>query len=150
MKCAKCGENETKVLESRLSHEGRSVRRRRLCQACNHRWTTYEKEEEFVFSIRKKDGRVEPYQRAKVTNAIQVACRKRNITVEEVESIVLKMEKQLQEAGDRTVASDTLGDLVMKQLHGLDKVAYVRWASVYKDFKDPTEFMSEIRSLEMP
>ena len=150
MRCPKCGFEDTKVLESRLSDGGRSVRRRRSCVACNHRFTTYEKEEIFVFSIVKKDGRIEPYQREKVFRSIQTACQKRPITYDQIDALIARMEKQVQEAGERTVQSQKLGDLIMDILHDLDKVAYVRFASVYKDFKDPSEFMKEIRSLDKP
>ncbi len=147
MKCPKCSIDDTKVLESRISHEGRSVRRRRECNSCAHRFTTYEKEEMFVFSIRKKDGRVEPYQRGKIMHAIQIACQKRPASQEQLEMLIARVEKSIQEEGDRTVASKKLGDMVMNALQKLDKVAYVRFASVYKDFKDPQEFMQEIDSL---
>ncbi len=147
MKCPKCGFEDTKVLESRLSDAGRSVRRRRSCFDCNYRFTTYEKEEVFIFSIVKKDGRVEPYVREKVFRSIQTACQKRPITYEQIDAMVGRLEKQIQESGERTVASQKIGDLVMENLHGFDKIAYVRFASVYKDFKDPSEFMHEIRSL---
>jgi transcriptional repressor NrdR len=147
LKCPKCANDDTKVLESRISHEGRSVRRRRECISCAHRYTTYEKEEMFVFSIRKKDGRVEPYQRGKIMHAIQIACQKRPVSQERLELLIAKVEKTIQEEGDRTVDSKKLGDMVMNELQQLDKVAYVRFASVYKDFKDPQEFMQEIDSL---
>ena len=148
MHCPKCSHEDTKVLESRLSHEGRAVRRRRSCIACNHRWTTYEKEEDFVFSVVKKDGRVEAYQREKLTRSLQAACQKRPITFEQMEILVIGLEKSIQESGERTVPTQKIGDLIMRQLHELDKVAYVRFASVYKDFKDPSEFMDEIQSLK--
>lgn len=147
MKCPKCTNDDTKVLESRISHEGRSVRRRRECNSCAHRFTTYEKEEMFVFSIRKKDNRVEPYQRAKIMGAVQTACQKRPVSQEQLEMLIASVEKTIQENGERTVPSKKLGDLVMQSLNQLDKVAYVRFASVYKDFKDPLEFMQEIDSL---
>lgn len=147
MHCPKCSHDDTKVLESRLSHEGRAVRRRRSCIACNHRFTTYEKEEEFIFSVVKKDGRIEAYQRNKLMRSLQTACQKRPITFEQMEVIVIGLEKSIQEAGERTVPTTKLGDLVMRQLHDRDKVAYVRFASVYKDFQDPSEFMNEIQSL---
>jgi transcriptional repressor NrdR len=147
MRCPKCGHEDTKVLESRLSHEGRAVRRRRSCISCNHRFTTYEKEEEFVFSVVKKDGRIEQYQRNKLMRSLTTACQKRPITYEQMETMVIGLEKHIQETGERTVPTSKLGDLVMRQLHELDKVAYVRFASVYKDFQDPSEFMSEIESL---
>ncbi len=147
MRCPKCGFEDTKVLESRLSEGGRSVRRRRSCVNCNHRFTTYEKEEIFVFSIIKKDGRVESYAREKIFRSIQTACQKRPITMDEIDTLVMKLEKLLQESGERTVPSQKLGDMILKFLHELDQVAYVRFASVYKDFKDPSEFMREIKSL---
>jgi transcriptional repressor NrdR len=136
------------VLESRLSDGGRSVRRRRSCIECNHRFTTYEKEEVFVFSVVKKDGRNEPYTRDKVFRSIQIACQKRPITYDQIDALIARLEKTIQETGERAVPSQKLGDLIMESLHGLDKVAYVRFASVYKDFKDPSEFMNEIRSLD--
>ncbi len=147
MRCPKCSHDDTKVLESRLSHEGRAVRRRRSCIACNHRFTTYEKEEEFVFSVVKKDGRIEAYNREKVMHSVAVACQKRPITYEQQEVLVIGLEKSIQETGERTVPTSKIGDLVMRALHEIDKVAYVRFASVYKDFQDPSEFMSEIQSL---
>jgi len=144
VKCQVCESEDTKVLESRLSDGGRSVRRRRCCVSCNHRFTTYEKEEVYVFSIIKKDHRVEPYSRDKVFRSIQTACQKRPITYEQIDTMIARLEKAVQDAGERTVASQRLGDLIMDSLHGLDKVAYVRFASVYKDFQDPSEFMREI------
>lgn len=147
MRCPTCSHDDTKVLESRISHEGRAVRRRRKCQACGHRYTTYEKEEMFVFSVRKKDERVEPYSRDKVFRAIQTACQKRPVTIDQIDGMISKMEKTISERGERTVESQKLGDIVMEALHRLDPVAYVRFASVYKDFKDPQEFMREIKRL---
>lgn len=147
MKCPQCSFEDTKVLESRLSHEGRSVRRRRSCVACNYRFTTYEKEEDFIFEIRKRDGRIELYQRDKAIRSIQVACQKRPIGVEKIESLLDQIERQIQDQGERVVPSVVLGALILQRLHELDKVAYVRFASVYKDFKDPVEFMRELESL---
>lgn len=147
MRCPKCAFDDTKVLESRLSDGGRSVRRRRSCVQCNHRFTTYEKEELFVFSIIKKDGRVEPYIREKTFRAVQTACQKRPITYEQIDAMIARLERSIQESGERTISSQKIGDLLMENLHDLDKVAYVRFASVYKDFKDPIEFMNEIKSL---
>lgn len=148
MRCPICAFEDTKVLESRLSDGGRSVRRRRNCINCNHRFTTYEKEEIIVFSILKKDGRTEPYQREKLFRSIQTACQKRPVTYDQIDALIARLEKQIQESGDRVVPSQKIGDLIMESLHDLDKVAYVRFASVYKDFKDPSEFMQEIRSLD--
>jgi transcriptional repressor NrdR len=135
------------VLESRLSHEGRSVRRRRSCVQCNYRFTTYEKEEEFSFQILKKDGRAEPYQRLKALKSLQIACSKRPITLDQIEEMLDRLERAIQELGERTVSSQMLGDMIMQKLHSLDKVAYVRFASVYKDFKDPDEFLVELKGL---
>jgi transcriptional repressor NrdR len=145
--CPKCAFDDTKVLESRLSDGGRAVRRRRSCIACNHRFTTYEKEEVFAFSIVKKDGRIEPFQRDKMFRSIQTACQKRPVTYEQIDHLIAKIERQVQETGERTVDSQLIGDLIMRNLHEMDKVAYVRFASVYKDFQDPEEFMSEIQRL---
>jgi len=147
MKCPQCAHEDTKVLESRLSLEGRSVRRRRSCPQCAYRFTTYEKEEEFVFHVQKKDGRIEPYQRAKLNRSIEVACQKRPITPDDIDSLIMKIERRLQDEGTRTVSSQALGSLVLAHLNDLDKVAYVRFASVYKEFKDPQEFVNELQSM---
>lgn len=147
MLCPKCAFDDTKVLESRLSHEGKAVRRRRSCIQCGYRFTTYEKEEVFNFSVQKKDGRVEPFSRDKVLRSVQTACQKRPITHEQLEGLINQVERQIQESGERTVPTQRIGDLIMQNLHDLDKVAYVRFASVYKDFKDTSEFMSEIELL---
>ncbi len=148
MYCPICNFEDTKVLESRLSDGGKSVRRRRSCVSCNHRFTTYEKEEIFAFSIVKKDGRIEPYIREKTFRSLQTACQKRPITYEQIESILVRLERTIQEAGERNVPSKRIGDLIMASLHKLDKVAYVRFASVYKDFQEPSEFLNEINFLD--
>ena len=148
MKCVRCENEDTKVLESRLSHEGRAVRRRRSCLKCNHRFTTYEREEDLVFQVKKKDGRFEEYQRDKSLRSIQIACQKRPITLDAMEAIAAGLEHSIQDEGERTVTSERLGDLIMAGLRELDHVAYVRFASVYKDFKDPEEFLAELNSLK--
>jgi len=147
MKCPKCQHEETKVLESRLSHEGRSVRRRRCCLQCNYRYTTYEKEEDWDIQIKKKDGRFESFSREKAAKAIKSACTKRAIGPDDIDSILQRIERHLQDSGARIVESKVIGDLIMDHLKTLDHVAYVRFASVYKDFKDSEEFLSEVRSL---
>lgn len=147
MKCPRCGHNDTKVLESRLSHEGHSVRRRRNCLDCRYRFTTYEKEEELTFQVRKKDNRFEEFSRSKVIKAISTACRKRQIPLDQIEALVGAIEFKLREEGDRVVTSSKIGDLVMDKLRLMDHVAYVRFASIYKDFKDPEQFMRELKSL---
>ena len=148
MKCPQCFHGETKVLDSRLSHEGKSIRRRRCCIKCNYRFTTYEKEEEFVFQIQKRDGRPQPYQREKALQSIQVACQKRPVTIEDIETLLLRVERKIQEEGKRLVPSSRLGDLIIKLLYSLDKVAYIRFASVYKDFKDTDEFLTELNAIK--
>lgn len=148
MICPTCGFEDTKVIESRMSHEGRSVRRRRSCTKCNYRFTTYEKEEELQLQVMKKDGRFEPYSRDKILRSVQIACQKRPITIERIDAIVDGIEKALQDDGQRTISSNKVGDLIMNQLRMTDHVAYVRFASVYKDFKDPEQFMRELRALQ--
>lgn len=148
MRCPECTHEDTRVLESRLSHEGRSVRRRRNCPECGYRFTTYEREEEFFFQIRKRDGRVEPYIRDKAMRSLQVACQKRPITIDHLEGLLAKIERKIQEDGDRVVPSEKLGAMILERLNELDKVAYVRFASVYKDFKDTDEFMRELVAID--
>lgn len=150
MRCPECGHEDTRVLESRLSHEGRSVRRRRNCPDCGYRFTTYEREEEFFFQIRKRDGRVEPYIRDKAMRSLQVASQKRPITIDQLEGLLAKIERKIQDDGDRVVSSEKLGALILERLNELDKVAYVRFASVYKDFKDTDEFMRELVAIDRP
>jgi len=147
VKCPICSFEDTKVLESRLSHEGRAIRRRRSCLKCGHRFTTYEKLEDLVLQVKKKDERFEPYQRDKVLRSIQTACQKRPINIDEIESILAEIERKLQEDGERTISSHRIGDLIMEHLRRLDHVAYVRFASVYKDFKDADEFVAELTNL---
>ena len=147
MKCPRCAHSDTKVLESRLSQEGHSVRRRRNCLGCQYRFTTYEKEEELTFQIRKKDNRFEEFSRSKLIKAISTACRKRQIPIEKIESLVTSIEFKLRQSGDRIIHSSKVGDIVMEKLREIDHVAYVRFASIYKDFKDPEELMRELRTL---
>jgi transcriptional repressor NrdR len=144
----KCGSEETKVLESRLSNDRKSIRRRRICRNCDRRYTTYEQEEALVFHIKKKDGHIESFQKGKALRSIQIACQKRNISIEEAEFMLGKVELALQEMGERIISSHLVGQLIMENLYDLDKVAYVRFASVYKDFKDPSEFQSILKSLK--
>jgi len=147
MRCSKCGSEETKVLESRLTSDGRCVRRRRICRECDQRYTTYEREENFVFHIKKKNGQIQPFQRDKVLRSIQIACQKRNIRIEQIEFILGKVESIIYETEERVISSRKLGGLVMDKLYELDKVAYVRFASVYRDFKDPNEFYSLLKAI---
>lgn len=150
VRCPGCGHEDTRVLESRLSYEGRAVRRRRSCPECNYRFTTYEQEEAFVFQIKKRDGRIEPYHREKALRSIQVACQKRPVTIDQIESLLGRIERNIQDAGERVVASEKLGAMILEALTALDKVAYVRFASVYKDFKDTEQFMRELNAIQAP
>ena len=148
MICPKCDQGDTKVLESRISNEGRSIRRRRVCTKCNHRFTTYEKQEELTLQVQKRDGTYDVFNREKIIGALSMACRKRDISIHQIESMVSGIETQLRSKGERSIASQTLGDLVMRKLRQTDHVAYVRFASIYKDFKDPQEFLRELKGLK--
>jgi transcriptional repressor NrdR len=146
VKCARCGSLDTKVLESRLIAEGQSIRRRRVCRKCDFRFTTYEKEEEAVFQIRKRSGELEPYHRDKALRSVQIACQKRPVKIEQMEFMLGVVERRLAEEGGKIISSTRLGDLIMEGLLELDKVAYVRFASVYKEFHSPSEFLEILQS----
>lgn len=148
MKCPKCDFIDTKVLESRVSVDGRSIRRRRNCLKCHHRYTTYEKEEELMLQVKKKDGTFDDFSHEKIVRAISMACRKRQISIDQIEVMVNSIEVQLRAEGDRIIPSSRIGDLIMKRLRQTDHVAYVRFASIYKDFKDPEEFVRELKGLK--
>jgi transcriptional repressor NrdR len=147
MKCPFCDEQEDKVIDSRISKDGDSIRRRRECTSCKKRFTTHEKIEDTLPSIIKKDGRREPFDRDKILKGLKVACRKRPISIELIETAVDKIERELQERGVKEIKSTEIGERVMRELHELDEVAYVRFASVYRSFKDIGEFMSEVKVL---
>lgn len=147
MKCPYCGSQDNKVIDSRLSKEGAVIRRRRECLGCSRRFTTYERVEEMLPQVEKKDGRRESYDRAKVVNGLLIACRKRPVSREQIEDLADKVERRLQDRGDREVKAAVIGELVMEFLAPLDAVAYVRFASVYRSFKDIGEFMSELKEI---
>ncbi len=147
MKCPFCGDLEDKVIDSRISTEGDTVRRRRECLKCQKRFTTYERLEEIPLMVIKKDGRREPFDRKKLLAGILKACEKRPIPMEKIEGMVDEIERTLQRNYEKEVSSTDIGELVMKQLHKLDEVAYVRFASVYRQFKDINQFMSELSTL---
>ena len=149
MKCPECSHDDTKVLESRDSNEGRSIRRRRACIKCGFRFTTYEKEEELPLQVAKRNGVYEPFSREKLIRAIQAACIKRPVSLNDIEPVVARIEKKLLDAGDRVISSLKIGDLTVEELKALDHVAYVRFASIYKDFKDPEAFRAELESLSV-
>ena len=147
MKCPYCGEIEDKVIDSRISKDGDSIRRRRECGTCKKRFTTHEKIEETLPSIIKKDGRREPFDRDKILKDMRIACRKRPVSTVAIDAAVDKIERELQERGQKEIKGAEIGERVMQELQELDEVAYVRFASVYRSFKDISEFMAEVKTL---
>jgi transcriptional repressor NrdR len=147
MKCPFCGFADTKVIDSRLGKEGNNIRRRRECFDCERRFTTYERIEETLPLVVKKDGRREPFDRQKIIAGMQRACEKRPVSIATIEKVVDRLELSLQESGEKELDSSRIGESVMEALHGMDEVAYVRFASVYRQFKDINEFMSELKDL---
>jgi transcriptional repressor NrdR len=135
------------VVDSRPDKGGSAIRRRRECESCGKRFTTHERIEEILPLVLKKDGRREAFDRMKVIAGIQKACEKRPVSVETIERLADKLELQLQEGSEREVSSTVIGEWVMNELHDIDEVAYVRFASVYRSFKDITEFMAELQDL---
>ena len=140
MKCPFCGHLETQVVETRISEDAEFIRRRRQCGACEKRFTTYERPDVSFPSIVKKDGRRTDYQRSKIMGSMTLALRKRPVKTEEVDTAVEQIEEKLLNLGLREVASSHLGELVMQELKKLDKIAYIRFASVYRSFEDIDEF----------
>jgi len=147
MKCPFCGHPEDKVVDSRESKEGEAIRRRRECLGCERRFTTYERIDEIPYLVVKKDGRREKFDRQKVLSGLLKACEKRPVSVGKLETLVNEAEAYVAESPDRERSTSQLGEFLMERLKGLDKVAYVRFASVYLDFKDIREFMSELKDL---
>jgi len=147
VKCPFCDDLEDKVVDSRMAKEGQVIRRRRECLSCKRRYTTYERVEEILPMVVKKDGRREPFDRMKILSGIKKACEKRPISVSTMEAVTDRIEKRIQEMGETELATNVIGEEVMKELHNLDQVAYVRFASVYREFKDIDQFMEELKSL---
>ena len=147
MKCPFCAEVENKVIDSRLSNQGAVIRRRRECLGCQRRFTTYERVEEILPMVVKKDGRREAFDRVKVIEGLKLACQKRPVSAEQLEAVVDSIERRLQEMGEKEVPTSVIGEAVMRALAQLDEVAYVRFASVYRSFKDLGKFMSELKEL---
>ncbi len=147
MRCPFCAVADTRVMDSRDSAEGTIIRRRRECEACKRRFTTYERVEELNPLVVKKDGRREGFDRDKLLIGLKKACEKRPISVERVEQLVTDIERRLQEQGEKEIPSTTIGEMVMERLPGLDEVAYVRFASVYRSFRDIAEFMNELKDI---
>ena len=147
MRCPYCTSLDNKVVDSRMGKEGESIRRRRECLKCEGRFTTYERVEEVLPLVIKKDSRRETFDRQKILNGLKKACEKRPISMEMLEKTVEEIEKALQEKGLKEIPSTVIGEEVMERLHKLDEVAYVRFASVYKSFRDIDEFMREMTLL---
>ncbi|MDH4222780.1 MAG: transcriptional regulator NrdR [candidate division Zixibacteria bacterium] len=147
MRCPYCGNEEDKVIDSRPSQDGRSVRRRRGCEKCGKRFTTYEYIENVSLTIAKNDGRREPFDRQKLQRGIELACNKRPVSLKKIASLVDEMEEELQGLSRKEITSKEVGELVMSKLKSLDEVAYVRFASVYHKFKDLNEFLKELQGL---
>lgn len=147
MRCPFCSAIEDKVVDTRPSEGEQVIRRRRECSSCARRFTTYERVDEVLPLVAKKDGRREPFDRAKILGGLQKALSKRPVSLETIEKAVDRIERDLQEAGDREVPSTRIGDAVMAALRNIDDVAYVRFASVYRSFRDVTELMEELQTL---
>ena len=147
MKCPKCGNMENKVIDSRMNREGDLIRRRRECLQCNDRFTTYERIELSMPLVIKKDGRRESFDRSKILSGVKKACQKRPISLEKMENLVASVEKYFQESGEKEVSAVNIGEKVVREIYSLDDVAYVRFASVYRSFKDVNEFMQELKDI---
>jgi len=147
MKCPFCGFADTRVIDSRLGKEGNNIRRRRECIDCGRRFTTYERVEETLPLVVKKDGRREPFDRMKIISGMRRACEKRPVSIATIEKMVDRLEVSLQESGEKEIEASRIGSEVMEILHDIDEVAYVRFASVYRQFKDINEFMAELKDL---
>ena len=148
MKCPFCGHDETKVVDSRVSESQDAIRRRRECLVCEQRFTTYERVEEMPLMVIKKDGRREPFDRGKLLRGLSVATVKRDVTSQQLEALIDDVEADLHDSFRYEIHAKQLGDLVLEHLKTLDRVAYVRFASVYKEFKDLDEFTSELKGLK--
>ncbi len=147
MKCPFCGTLDNRVIDSRLSQGGEVTRRRRECDACSRRYTTYERVEQVLPLVVKKDSRREPFDRIKILAGLRRACEKRPVSSEALEQLVDKIERELVETGEKELSSSLVGERIMDGLRDLDQVAYVRFASVYRSFKDIHEFMAELSDL---
>ena len=150
MRCPYCSEDNDKVIDSRLAQEGRIIRRRRECSHCSRRYTTYEHIEEIPLMVIKKDNRRESFDRMKIKNGLVKSCEKRPISMEEIEKIIDDIEIFLTNKLEKEVKSEAVGEEIMNRLKSLDEVAYVRFASVYRQFKDVTEFTQAVEGLKSP
>ena len=147
MKCPSCGYSETKVIDSRLNMDGTAIRRRRECLKCEKRFTTYEYVEQVPLLVGKRDGRRQPFDRKKIIAGLMKACEKRPVSIDKMEEITGEIERAIQRKYDREVNSKEIGELIMEKLAVVDEVAYVRFASVYRQFRDVNQFMSELQGM---
>ncbi len=147
MRCPWCGHLEDRVVDSREAQEGQVTRRRRECLGCGRRFTTYERVEYALPAVVKKDGRREAFDRGKIVEGLERACQKRPVSAEQIEEIATSIERRVQEMGEKEIPSTVVGEAVMERLKALDPVAYVRFASVYRDFRDLGDFASELAGL---
>lgn len=147
MKCPFCNHNEDKVIDSRETSDATAIRRRRECLECGKRFTTYEYVEKTPLMVIKKDGRREPFSREKILSGLRNACQKRPVSMEKLEKLVIEVEAEIQKKFDQEVESRYVGEIVVEKLAKLDDVAYVRFASVYRQFKDINQFMRELRDI---
>ena len=152
MRCPLCKDpsNRSRVLDSRESGGGAAIRRRRECQSCGQRYTTYERVEEIPLKVVKKDGRREPFDRGKIAACLEISCAKRPVSGERLAELVAAIEQEVRELHEREVPSKLLGELLMMHLRQVDKVAYVRYASLYRTFREPEDFLEELRPLLPP
>ena len=148
MQCPRCQHNGTRVVDSRPADDGRAIRRRRECESCGYRYTTFERLEQMPLLIVKKNGNREEFNREKLLRGVIRSCEKRPVAIEQVEKIVDEVENEIRNLGENEVASAVIGDYVMKKLAKVDEVAYIRFASVYRQFKDIEVFMQEMKDLE--
>ncbi|MFH1012777.1 MAG: transcriptional regulator NrdR [Candidatus Peregrinibacteria bacterium] len=146
MRCIKCKNTDTKVVDSREAEQGKTIRRRRECEKCGSRFTTFERMEIGSLLVKKKDGSLEPYSREKLEHGIWIACGKRPVTEIQVDKMVAKLEEKWR-ANKKTISSQTIGEDLMRELKKLDHIAYIRFASVYRSFKDVDEFKEELGKL---
>lgn len=147
MKCPYCGKDGTRVIDSRPVEENNSIRRRRICDECGRRFTTYETIEKIPVVVIKKDRGREPYDRSKIEGGIMRACHKRPVSMDQIRKMVDEIEAEIFDRGEREISSSEIGEMVMKRMNDLDPVAYVRFASVYREFKDVETFMEELKKV---
>jgi len=150
MRCPKCSCQEDKIIDSHASHEDATIRRRRECTACTHRYTTYEEIERPRLLVQKRDGRTEEFSRDKLTASIEKACQKRPVTQDTIRAVVERVTDDLANRFDREVPSGAIGARMMEELRDVDPVAYVRYASIYRRFDEATDFVQEVKKLEKP